>query len=395
MAETPGKRRIPQRLRGLPFNAPPRAWALSEWALLPIRIFFGGTFLYGGLQKLSNPTFFQASSPFSIQSQLKSSTRVSPIGSLLVPFQHVAVLIGIVIAVAEIAIGVGTLLGLWGRLAAIGGAILSFNLFLTVSFHASPFYTGSDIVFFFGWLTLILAGGGTRLSLDGWIARRAAHESSLPDPTLVAIPFSQVHATCGFYRKGHCAAQDGSLCAPPKCPVLEGPRASLAERGGPDDVDRRTVIIGARTAVVAAGATVIGVGAIAGLGRLLATTKGQGSGRTISPPTTTPGSSGGPGTVIGAASGVPVNSSATFTIPSTGDPGIVISPKAGEYVAYDAVCPHAGCTVGYFSNVNLIVCPCHGSQFDVETGNIVQGPAPHGLTKLTVTKGTNGDLYIA
>lgn len=33
-------------------------------------------------------------------------------------------------------------------------------LFLTVSYHTSPYDTGADIVFFFAWMALILAGSG-------------------------------------------------------------------------------------------------------------------------------------------------------------------------------------------------------------------------------------------
>ena len=29
---------------------PPRAWALSGWALLPLRLFFGVTFMFAGMQ---------------------------------------------------------------------------------------------------------------------------------------------------------------------------------------------------------------------------------------------------------------------------------------------------------------------------------------------------------
>ncbi len=62
-------------------------------------------------------------------------------------------------------------------------------------------------------------------------------------------------------------------------------------------------------------------------------------------------------------------------------------------MAFDAVCPHAGCTVGYSSAARLIVCPCHGSQFDPTTGAVEVGPAPHGLARIPVTKGSDGQLY--
>src|SRR5947199_24599 len=56
--------------------------------------------------------------------------------------------------------------------AAAGGLVLALMLFLTVSFHASPYYTGSDIVFVFAWTPLLLAGAGDVLSVDGVLRRR-------------------------------------------------------------------------------------------------------------------------------------------------------------------------------------------------------------------------------
>ncbi len=394
-----------QERRRTLLHAPPRAWALAEWSLLPLRAFLGVTFLYAGLQKLANPAFFSKSSPISIQSQLIASARVSPIGSLLTPLEHVAVPVGILIAVGEVAIGLGTLLGLWGRVAAVGGALMSFTLFLTVSFHSSPYFTGADIVFLFAWTPLIIAGSGSRWSLDGRHAHRAATENDVADPQLVVVPFSQIHDLCGHYDDGACRARQNQPCDPVGCPVLEGPRAPLLARREVDDIDRRNLVLGATSVAIVAGGAVLGVGAAAGAARALNSTKSAPTHTlTTTTTTTTPGSptttpSSTPttlaGTDIGAASAVPVNSYASFTVPSNGDPGIVICPKAGEYVAYDAVCPHAGCTVGYFSNVNLIVCPCHGSEFDVQSGDVVQGPAPHGLTKFTVTEGSDGNLYLS
>ena len=100
------------------------------------------------------------------------------------------------------------------------------------------------------------------------------------------------------------------------------------------------------------------------------------------------------GKLLGSAAEVPDNQSAAFTIPSNGEPGIVIHTDSGDFVAYNAVCPHMGCTVGYSSANKIMVCPCHGSEFEVSNGDVIVGPAPHGLTKLKVVEGTNGNLYL-
>ncbi len=73
----------------------------------------------------------------------------------------------------------------------------------------------------------------------------------------------------------------------------------------------------------------------------------------------------------------------------------MIQPAAGTFVAFDAVCPHAGCTVGYDATQKIIACPCHGSQFNASTGAVEVGPATRGLTRLAVAEGGNGQLYVS
>jgi thiosulfate dehydrogenase [quinone] large subunit len=53
-----------------------------------------------------------------------------------------------------------------------------------------------------------------------------------------------------------------------------------------------------------------------------------------------------------------------------------------------------GCTVGYSTATEIIVCPCHGSEFQVSSGDVIQGPATRGLTKLNIVEGSNGNLYL-
>jgi thiosulfate dehydrogenase (quinone) large subunit len=325
-------------------------------ALLPLRAFLGFTFCFAGLQKFANPGFFQASNPGSIQAQLAGAVRRSPIHALISPLTHVAVPLGLLIAFAELAIGIGTLLGLWQRLAAAGGVALSLLLFLTVSFHSSPYYTGADIVFVFAWTPLLLAGAGPLLSADAAIAARAR-------------------------------ARRGSR------------RVDAAEASRREVVLKSTV-----TAMAAVAGGVLG-GVAAGLGRLAGGTKTSKTGTALSaPPSSSSAPQEGPtasgsggshpaGTAIGAAKDVPVGGAASFTDPGTGDPSIVIQAKAGKFVAFDAVCPHAGCTVGYDQSAGIIVCPCHGSQFSAATGAVESGPAPTGLKRFTIAEGGNGQLY--
>ena len=237
--------------------------------------------LFAGLQKLANPNFFDANSPSSIQAQLIASIRISPVHLLLGHLLRFAVPIGIVIALAEVAVGLGALLGLWTRVAAAGGMVLSLTLFLTVSFHSSPYYTGADIVFLFAWIPLLLAGSGGVLSLDAVIAARVATENKLGPPTMVPIRFELVQQVCGHYDNDTCTAQGGRRCDVSGCPFLSDQRKSIVRRG-PDAVERRTVVLGGSAVAATAVIGAVAAGAAAGLGRAVGGAPSPGGGGTSS-----------------------------------------------------------------------------------------------------------------
>jgi thiosulfate dehydrogenase (quinone) large subunit len=334
--------------------------------LVPLRAFLGVTFCFAGLQKLANPNFFRAASPISMQAQLLAAERSSPIGHLLHPLMQVSTLLGVVIALSELAVGLGVLTGVWIRVAAAGGMVISFTLFLTVSFHSRPFYTGADIVYFFAFTPLLLAGAGS-LTLPALLDRLSSTPSRTGQPR----------------RPGMAAVAD-------RIPADQGRRDALVAGG-----------------LAAAGLVLAALDV--GLGRLAGGTKPPtapvqlGSGptpaTTTSPrgPATTTGPSGGGvpgGTEVGPAADVPVGGSASFRDPSSGDPAIVIQANSGDFVAFDAVCPHAGCTVGYSSAQKVIVCPCHGSRFNAATGAVEQGPAASNLRSIKISEGRDGNLYV-
>jgi ubiquinol-cytochrome c reductase iron-sulfur subunit len=64
------------------------------------------------------------------------------------------------------------------------------------------------------------------------------------------------------------------------------------------------------------------------------------------------------------------------------------------YVAYSKVCTHLGCPVGlYEQELELLVCPCHQSMFNVRNGAIPQfGPAPRPLPQLPLYFDDEGTL---
>jgi thiosulfate dehydrogenase [quinone] large subunit len=337
----------------------------------------GATFVFAGLQKLANPNFFNRASPISIWAQLAGAERTSPLHAILGHLLRVSTPLGLLIAAGEVAIGLGILLGLLTRVAATGGMLLSFGLFLTVSFHSNPYYTGADIVFFFALTPLLLAGPGPLLALDPVLARRAletnrAGSAQRPARPWVTTPAGTDLVLVRRTLLSRAAAGVGLL--------------GLAAMGLDGLIGR--AIGGAGSA---AATPVLG-------GNSASTTTASPSRATTTGPTgpssTTVVPNNPPGSALGPAKDVPVGGSASFTDPATGDPGIVIQQKAGHFVAFDAVCPHAGCTVGYSAANDLIVCPCHGSEFNPSTGAVVAGPAPHGLRPIAVAEGGNGELYV-
>ena len=201
--------------------------------LLPLRAFLGFTFCFAACRSWPPPVLRRRRpSLYPGPADGRSPAQPGPRADFTA--HPCRVPLGILIAFGELAVGVGTLLGLRARLAAAGGLALSVMLFLTVSFHSVPYYTGADIVFAFAWTPLLLAGSGSVLSLDAavkdWACRQAA------------------------------AARR---------------QARRSGATGPEVRRREVVLSGMTTAAVAAVSLVIG-GLAAGLGRLAGGTAGTG-----------------------------------------------------------------------------------------------------------------------
>jgi thiosulfate dehydrogenase [quinone] large subunit len=375
------------------------ALAAPGGALLLLRAFLGVTFVFAGLQKLANPDFLSTTAPGSFRQQLRGSIITSPLHHLLDPVLHAPVFFAVLIALGEIAVGLGTLLGLLGRLAATGGALLSLSFFLTVSFRDSPYYYGADIVFLFAWTPFVLGGSGA-WSLDGVYAHRAERaRAALRDATPGGEPTKRQSAATKqraaqierrmFLQKtmaaglvGFSGATLGALVSVIGRFLHTAPRsgtaAPLGAGGTPATSSGGTAAstTTATTATVAPAAT--------------------GAGTTTVPSATTSGPSGPvpKGTRIGPAVDVPVGGAATFTDPAQQVPALVVQTRKGQFSAFSAVCPHAGCTVQFDGTNNVFACPCHGSLFNAATGAVLQGPAPTGLSPIPVALGPNGQLYV-
>lgn len=383
-------------------------WArrLTEpgWLLLPLRGFLGITFCVAGLQKLANPDYLNAHSPTSVASQMRSLQHSSPIGALLGLSTHAPVLVGLLIAFGELAVGVGTLLGLCTRLAAAGGALLSLTFFLTVSWSTTPYYYGSDIVFIFAWLVLLAFGPSDVVSLDRWLRNRARASLRLgPQPATVAVSASRLHALCP--RAGACGLQpDGGCVRSRGCPVFPVDEPISARNRA--EVTRRTVMqTGLAAALVGGLAALLGA-ATAALGRSVGGTRRPtsavggpaGTPHTPAPsksPSTSPSTSAGAtsGTPIAAAATIPLGQAKSFTDPATGNPAWVVHSSGNSFDAFNATCTHAGCPVQYDPSNVQFVCPCHGGVYDARTGKVLQGPPPAPLQRIPVRQ-VSGQLRV-
>ncbi len=321
-------------------QAPPATDRWIIYGTVPLRLFLGATFVYAGLQKLTDPGFLQPGASTYIGTQLQGFAAHSPIGFVLqwlaLPVPQLA---GIGVIATELAVGALVLLGLATRWAAAVGALLSFVLFLTASWTIQPYFLGSDSIYTVGWITLLLVGDQGVLS---------------------ARPF--------FFRR---------------------PATASGARQSATDLGRRRLLLQVGSAGVAL------VWALA----LLPRTRGTIQASTQPTSTTTPGAAPSPvasptGTRIGALSDLQSQGSLSFTDPASGDPAVAVTLSGGSVVAFDAVCTHAGCQVGYDSSQRLLTCPCHGAAFDPAHGAaVVAGPAPTPLASIKVVVGTDGAVY--
>ena len=306
-------------------------------ALLPLRAFLGATFVYAGLQKLSDPGFLHPGAPTFIGTQLHGFAQDTPGGALLrafaLPHPQLA---GVAVALTEIAVGLLVLLGLGTRIAAAVGLSLNLVLFLTASWKTSPYFLGSDIVFVFAWLPFVLAGSAGQPALE----RRA---------TPYGITRRQALGS-GYAAVAGASVVLAGLAAALKGRAPASSTRSLAAGPTPTPTPRHTVTRHRR--------------------------------RTAQLPT---------GAVrLGASKQLPAGTGALYSDPGDGQADIVVRQPSGTLTACSAICTHAGCRVEYTNGE--LYCPCHGSVFDSRTGAVRQGPATQPLAVKRVIE-RHGSIY--
>src|SRR5579859_138490 len=388
----------------------PRARTGSAWVLLPLRLFLAVTFVYAGLQKLADPQFFNPSATNYIGKQITGFAIGSPIGGFLlhVVVPHAAVF-GALVAYGELAIGLGTLAGLLVRPAAFFGALISLLFFLSASWRVHPYFYGADIGFVFAWLTLVIAGplAGGWPAFDAVLVHRIMphipiryRDSTARALTLILGTDGALSSPAAGEVEAHSDIRPLAAGLPARAPGARQPQQTRTGRQVHPTRGRvRTQTSATRRefmrGTLAGAASMLGVvflvslfrrgddsagssGSVSGAGAdATATTSAAG-------PTVTGATSGAAG-AIAQVSSVPVNSAAQFTIPSNGDSGVLVHLSNGQFVAYDAICTHAGCPVQYDPSSQLLICPCHGAEFDpAHQAAVVQGPADTALATVSI-----------
>ena len=122
-------------------------------------------------------------------------------------------------------------------------------------------------------------------------------------------------------------------------------------------------------------ALLLGAGAIGAAGVLAACGSSN-----PAPPTTNGGGGGNASPQSIKVADVPAGGGAIFA-----DQNVVVTQlTAGEFKAFSATCTHEQCIVSRIQG-GKIICPCHGSQYNLTDGSVAVGPATRPLPPRTVT----------
>jgi len=299
--------------------------------VLVLRAFLAVVFLSAGVTKVADRNFLDPNSPSSMRASVLAVRDTSPLGGLLDPIANHTLFFGLAMAIGELAVGIGLALGLFTRIAAIGGMLLSLSLWLTVSWNAAPWFTSADLVYLFALTPLAIGGAGALPSLDAWLAR--VREQHPQDDRMRRALLAGGAVLLGGVILGGAAL----FRSKPRNEVVE-PTAPFAEPS---------------------------------------------ESTTPAPASTLPATPAAPaGPTVAKVADVPVGGAEAVRF--DGKPCWVLQLQPGQFTAYSAICPHQGCSVQFISAQEGFACPCHQSEFDAQ-GHVIRGPAPSNLIPIPVT----------
>jgi len=96
---------------------------------------------------------------------------------------------------------------------------------------------------------------------------------------------------------------------------------------------------------------------------------------------------------VGSLAEIPEGEMRAFDLPSG---RIAVAHVEARMLAFADECTHAGCALSdgdFDDRAATVTCACHGSVFDVETGEPVAGPPQRRLPRIALRR--EGDLLIA
>lgn len=381
-----------------------RAATVRAVGLLPVRLFLGATYVYAGIDKLANPHFLATGDLYSIGAQMAGYARSSPLAPLINAFLPAAVPIGFLIALAELAVGIGLLTGLAFRVAAAAGASLSLLFWLTATWSINPYFFSPDLPYGFGLLTLALTGHGGVLVWSPFGRSRTASAATAvatpptaipPDPvitrrsvlqvgTLAVVTLITAAASVPLRALGYGgrpAAQAANAASKTPVPSTPAPTATPMPTATAPVTAEASAVATAAPPTPAASPTATPEPTVAAT------------------PVPTPASAG---PVIGSLGDFSAGNGVPFTVPNQvpfamgpGGPGIMVKLSDGSVVAYSAVCTHGHCTVGFDQSAMVIACPCHLATYDpANSAAVLSGPAPLPLPAIPVAVDAGGQIHV-
>ena len=89
-------------------------------------------------------------------------------------------------------------------------------------------------------------------------------------------------------------------------------------------------------------------------------------------------------TVLGKIADIPVGGGKIFAPNQV----VVTQPVKGTFKAFSSICTHQSCPVASVSG-GTINCDCHGSQYSIDDGSVVTGPATFPLAEEKITVSGN------
>ncbi len=356
--------------------------ALPGWAVLPLRLFLGGSFIAAGLDKLGDPAFLDPTSRDYIGQQIARFAPGTPLEGFLLNFAVPnAGLFGVLVMGGELCIGVAVLLGLLTRFSAFMGLLLNLTFFLSATWDVRPFYFGADLPYTIGWLTLMLAGPGP-FALD-WLLKRwlAAQEEAHTGEPLPATGTALTRRA--FVGMGAAGLAALALAATGiDWEILHARRAEAGKlvAAGPQPTPALPIAPPAPLAPL------------------------QPAPEATQPPIEQPPQEAAPTQVptpeapqangrqlLAAPGTLPVGQALQFNLP-TGEPAVLNHSDSG-YSAFVAICTHQGCTVRP-NGTGQLACPCHGARFDASSGDVLRGPARRPLSPVSIVVDPDGSVYL-